>query len=157
MTCKSRTEQDGRDSKGRFTSGRSGNPRGKPKGATCKALKMAREAAETVALPLLIHAVQEEGDLKAAAVLVSVGLPKHKPMVEVGPVDFPTDATLTEKAEIVLQAVASGAISGDAGKLYMEMLSSVAAMKQTDELETRLAALEKKMEAVNGGTHSETA
>ena len=55
-----------------------------------------------------------------------------------------------------MQAVAGGSISGDAGKVYMDMLAAVASMKQTDELEARLAAIEKKLEAVNNGTTGET-
>lgn len=156
MTCKNRQEQDGRDGKGRFVSGRSGNARGRPKGATCNALKQAREAAEKYALPLIVEAVQS-GDVKAAIALFAYAMPKPKPMVEMGPVSFPEGATLTEKAEAVLQAVAGGSISGDAGKVYMDMLAAVASMKQTDELEARLAAIEKKLEAVNNGTTGEKA
>lgn len=156
MTCKNRQEQDGRDSKGRFVSGRSGNARGRPKGATCNALRQAREAAEEFALPLIVEAVRG-GDVKAAIALIAYGLPKHKPMIELGPVHFPEGSSLTEKAEAVLLAVADGSISGDAGKLYMEMLSAVASMKQTDELEARLCAIEKKLEAMNNGANSETA
>ena len=155
MTSKSRTEQEGRDSKGRFVPGRSGNARGRPKGASCAALRQAREAAEKYALPLMVEAVQG-GDLKAAIALVAYGLPKPKPMVDMGQVAFPAGATLTEKAELILQAVACGEISGDAGKLYMDMLAGLASMKQTDELEARLAAIEKKLEAVNNGTTGET-
>lgn len=156
MTCKSREKQEGRDSRGRFVSGQSGNASGRPKGATCNALRQAREAAEKYALPLIVEAVQG-GDIKAAIALIAYGLPKHKPMVEVGPVEFCEGATLTEKAETVLQAVSSGAISGDAGKLYMEMLAAVASMKQTDELEARLCAIEKKLEAASNGANNEKA
>lgn len=155
MTSKSRPEQEVRDSKGRFVAGRSGNAKGRPKGASCKALQQAREAAEKYALPLIVEAVQG-GDLKAAIALVAYGLPKPKPMVEMGQVFFPAGASLTEKADLILQAVADGLISGDAGKIYMDMLSAAASMKQTDELEARLAAIEKKLEAVNNGTTCET-
>lgn len=143
-----------RDSRGRFLPGnRLG--KGRPKGATCNALRQAREAAEQYALPLLIQAVKD-GDIKAATALVAYGLPKHKPMVEVGPVDFREGATLTEKAEAVLQAVADGSISGDAGKLYMDMLAAVASMKQADEIEERMRELENRMEALSNGTDNST-
>lgn len=150
MTSKSTPEQAARDKRGRFIKGSSGNVKGRPKGATCRALRQAREAAELYALPVLIEAVKA-GDLKAATALVAYGLPRQKPMVEVGPVDFPDNATLTQKAEAVLEAVSSGAISGDAGKLYMEMLAAVASMKQADELEERVRALENQMEGANHG------
>ena len=150
MTDKSTPEQAERDKRGRFVKGSSGNPKGRGKGATCRALRQAREAAELYALPVLIEAVKA-GDLKAATALVAYGLPRQKPMVEVGPVDFPDNATLTQKAEAVLEAVSSGAISGDAGKLYMEMLAAVASMKQADELEERVRALENQMEGANHG------
>ena len=145
-----------RDARGRFLPGnRLG--KGRPKGATCNALRQAREAAEQYALPILIQAVKD-GDIKAATALVAYGLPKHKPMVEVGPVDFPEGATLTGKAEAVLQAVADGSISGDAGKLYMDMLAAVASMKQVDELEARVTAIEQQIqEGGEGGQNHETA
>jgi hypothetical protein len=71
-------------------------------------------------------------------------------------VDFPDDSTLTEKAEAVLGAVSSGAISGDAGKLYMEMLAAVASMRQADELEARVQALESRLQEAGNGTTHET-
>lgn len=150
MTDKSTPMQAERDKRGRFIKGSSGNPKGRGKGATCRALRQAREAAELYALPVLIEAVKA-GDLKAATALVAYGLPRQKPMVEVGPVDFPDDATLTQKAETILRAVACGDISGDAGKLYMEMLSAVASMKQADELEARVQALESRLEGADHG------
>ena len=157
MTSKSTSEQAARDAKGRFLKGSSGNAKGRTKGATCRALRIAREAAEQYALPLLIEAVKS-GDLKAATALVAYGLPKHKPMTEVGPVEFPDGATLTQKAEAILQAVSSGEISGDAGKLYMDMLAAVASMKQVDELEARVAAIELQMkEGGDNGENHETA
>jgi hypothetical protein len=155
MPSKSTKEQAARDAKGRFLPGRSGNAGGRPKGATCNALRQAREAAEKYALPLVVEAVQN-GDIKAAIALIAYGLPKHKPMVEVGPVDFREGATLTEKAEAVLMAVGSGAISGDAGKLYMDMLAAVASMKQADEIEERMRELETRMEALSNGTDNAT-
>ena len=155
MPSKNTQEQAARDAKGRFLPGRSGNAGGRPKGATCNSLRQAREAAEKYALPLLIQAVKD-GDIKAATALVAYGLPKHKPGVEMGPVDFPDNATLTQKAETVLHAVANGEISGDAGKLYMEMLAAVASMKQADEIEERMAELENRMEALSNGTTQET-
>jgi len=155
MTDKSPKEPGDRDARGRFLPGNRINPGGRPKGATCHALRQAREAAEKYALPLVVEAVQN-GDIKAAIALIAYGLPKHKPMVEVGPVHFPEGASLTEKAEAVLQAVAGGSISGDAGKVYMDMLAAVASMKQADELEARLSAVENRMEALDNGTTHET-
>ncbi|WP_446425386.1 hypothetical protein [Mailhella sp.] len=152
MPDKKLRETADRDAKGRFLPGNRLST-GRPKGATCHALRQAREAAEKYALPLLIQAVQE-GDIKAATALVAYGLPKHKPMVEVGPVTFREGATLTEKAEAVLQSVADGTISGDAGKVYMDMLSAVATMKQADELEARVAILEHQL--AGGGNNGAT-
>lgn len=154
MTSKSRTEQEmtneTRDSKGRFVSGRSGNPRGRKQGATCRALKVAREAAEKIALPMLIEAAKG-GDMDAARVLVAYGLPKQKPQIETGTIDFPDGATMTEKAIAVFDAVASGAISGEAGKVYLDLLGGVASLQQADELERRIANLERIINEQSNG------
>lgn len=155
MTSKNTQEQAARDAKGRFLPGCRANPKGRPKGATCNALRQAREAAEKYALPLIVEAVQG-GDLKAAIALFAYAMPKPKPMVEMGAVNFPEGATLTEKAECVLQAVADGSISGDAGKVYLDMLAAVASMKQADELEARVQALESRLEEAENGTTHET-
>lgn len=78
-SSKNTPQQAARDAKGRFLKGTSGNPAGRQPGATCRALRLARDAAEEVALPALIEAARS-GDLDACKTLIAYGLPRQRPV-----------------------------------------------------------------------------
>ena len=137
---KSSPDMAKRDSRGRFVKGSIGNPKGRPVGATCRALRLAREAAERVALPRLIEAA-ESGDMDACKVLVSYGLPRQKPVEFPEPVNL-TDGSIGEQARAVLAEVAGGRLSIEAGARLLEALKAQSQIMMTSELEARIAALE---------------
>jgi uncharacterized protein YjbK len=56
--------------------------------------------------------------------------------------DFDAKATATEQAEAVLQGIADGLVSADVGKQIIEAIGSLSSIRQIDELEERLSALE---------------
>lgn len=118
-----------RDDKGHFMPGVSGNPSGRPRGASCKALRMAREWAETTGIKLLIEQA-EAGNVDAAKALVNFGLPRLKPVdmplegLEGLPV--PNDkADLGDAAEFVARAVADGTLSVSDATRLMELLERI--------------------------------
>lgn len=60
------------------------------------------------------------------------------------PVQFALDpsAPLTEQAQAVIKAVADGKVDPDTGKLLIDSIGALASIKNTDEYEQRLKALE---------------
>ena len=139
-TSKSSPDMAKRDSRGRFVKGSIGNPKGRPVGATCRALRMARDAAEKVALPMLIQAA-EVGDLEACKTLIAYGLPRQKPVEVPEPVNIP-DGSAGEQARAVLGEVAEGRLSIEAGARLLDALKARTQIEMTTDFENRLAALE---------------
>lgn len=142
---KSSPQQATRDARGRFQRGASGNPAGRPAGASCRAIVMARSWAEETGLPLLMAAA-EAGDMDAARILVQVGLPRQKPVSLPEELPLPAGGKLTEQGRTVLEAAARGEISPDAAAAHMGLLRSLAELRQTEDLEARIAALEGMLE-----------
>ena len=68
-----------RGADGRFLKGMSGNPSGRPRGATNAALKLVRAWTLAKGLPMLIE-LAEAGNLDAIKILVQTGLPRQKPV-----------------------------------------------------------------------------
>lgn len=68
----------GRDSGGRFAPGCHGGP-GRPKGSSNSLLVQARQWVEARGLPMMIEAA-EGGDMDAARLLVTLAMPKVKPV-----------------------------------------------------------------------------
>ena len=133
------TEQQApkRDSKGRWKPGQSGNPTGPKPGARCRALLMAREWAEEKGLPLLMEQA-EAGDGDALRALVALGIPRQKP------VSIPV--ALPGGPDGVLAALEAGAISPDEAKAVMAVHLDRVRIKEIEELEQRLAALERAVQ-----------
>ena len=139
---KSTAEQAGRDARGRFRAGRSGNPAGRPPGASCRAVRMAREWAETKGLPLLMKAA-EEGDMDATRLLVTLAVPRQKPVSLPEPVpSFPADKNLLEQGKAIMAAVTKGTMRLDTARGCMELLGVLARLDENLNLAERLEALE---------------
>ena len=128
--------------KGRFKPGQSGNPNGRPKGAS----EVARlRAAIAEHLPEIIAAQVEkakEGDGMAARLLLERVLPAVKAVEETVNLDLPPEASLTEQGEAIMRAVADGTISPGQGAALLSGLGNVAKLKEIDELTARIEALE---------------
>lgn len=114
MTSKNQAEQDTRDDKGRFLPGVSGNAAGRPAGASSRLLSMARAAAEEI-FPLVAEQARA-GDMDAARLVLSFGVPRAKPLNP--PLDCLADLPLPERpkdlgrtAAFLLEQVAAGKLS----------------------------------------------
>ena len=122
MTSKNQAEQATRDGAGRFRPGVSGNPSGRPAGASSRLLSMARQWVESKGLPLMIQAA-EAGDADALKCLVTLGMPRQKPVAAglEGLDGLPIPTTEQDMPKVigfVLERVASGVLSiGDAAAL----------------------------------------
>ena len=144
--CKSTQHQVSRDGSGRFLPGKSGNLSGRPKGSTCHALRMAREAAEEVALPVLIEAAKG-GDMEACKVLVSYGLPRQKPVHLPSPVELPETDDLSELAKAVFCLLKEGRIGVDVAGELVGMLGTAARVEEVTELREQVETLKRLLNA----------
>ena len=136
-SCHGTEQQEARDAKGRWKPGQSGNPAGPKPGASCRALLMAREWAEKKGLPLLMEQA-EAGDGDALRALIALGIPRQKP------VSLPV--ALPGGPDGVLAALEAGTIAPDEAKVVMDVHLGRAKIREVEELEQRLAALERAVQ-----------
>lgn len=128
-----------------FKKGKSGNPTGKPIGAKSRLTKL-REGL-TKDLPGLLDKVKSAalaGDMTAAKMLLDRTLPPVR--AESAPVHIPELAegkTLSEKAQAIINAVANGVLAPSIASELLSALGAVCKIIETDDLENRIAALEK--------------
>lgn len=130
---KNQAEQATRDDKGRFRPGVSGNPSGRPAGASNRLLSMARTAAEEI-FPLVVEQART-GDMDAARLVLSIGIPKAKPVAV--PLEGLTDMPLPEVrrdmgalAGYLLEAVAAGRIALDDAERLLALAKRAVDLKQ---------------------------
>ena len=144
LACKNTQEEAVRNTKGQFMPGQSGNPSGRPTGATCHALRLAREAAEQVALPLLIEAAKG-GDMDACKTLLAYGLPRQKPVSIPAPVPIEGE-TLAERMKTLLALVAAGEVASDVAGDVAGVIATAARVEETEELRSEVAGLKRVLE-----------
>jgi hypothetical protein len=123
--------------------GQSGNPKGRPVGSRNKknliALEFDKEASG-IARKVIEAAL--EGDMQAASLVLQRLSPPLRSRAEKVTFEFDAGASLTQQAQQILAAVAEGEIDPDTGKLLIDAISAFGGLKQVDDLETRLQALE---------------
>jgi len=83
-----------------------------------------------------------EGDTGAAGLILSRVLPALRSQSERVNFEFDASAPVARQVEQVLAAIASGAVAPDVGKQIIEAIGALSAIRATEELEARLAALE---------------
>lgn len=126
--------------------GQSGNPAGRPKG-TINASTRLRRLIDVEPILKSLQTAAEKGDTQAARTLLERALPVYR--VTAQPVELPglqDAATLTDKAQAVLAAVADGTLAPDLGASLVAAVGQIAKVAELDELARRVAALEGKHE-----------
>lgn len=129
----------------KYEKGQSGNPSGRPKGALCVRTKILRDA--TVPTLEAVAAKAKEGDLQAAALILDRTVPRLKqasPLVEIT-ASLPPDATLTQRAELVVDAVLTGRLDPVIGSQLITAIGACARVTEVDELKQRLDALAERI------------
>jgi hypothetical protein len=140
---------EGRDTKGPFLNGRSGNPRGRPRNIPDKRMRLNRALmADGDKLLEVTKAAAMGGCMTAMSLLLPRIMPVLRP--EGTHVLFELNATLptSRQIESVVQAMADGLITVDQAKQIAEMIRTMAearAAEGSGENADRLTALFREM------------
>jgi hypothetical protein len=138
-------EQDGRDGRGRFVSGRSGNPAGRPKGCRDHVNRAARDllASEGEALTRKAIELALEGDPAALRLcLQRVIAPCRERAVEFAMPTIRSAADLAAAMAAVAGAAAQGVVTPREAMQLGRLAEAYVRAVETTELERRLTALE---------------
>lgn len=123
--------------------GQSGNPKGRPKGSKNRKTVVVQEfEKEGSRIARVVIDAALEGDMTAANMVLQRLSPPLRSRSEKVTFELDADKPLSEQAQQILSAVATGDIDPDTGKLLIDAIGAFAGIKQVDDLEARLAALE---------------
>jgi len=119
------------------------NPKGRPRGIIDKRQKISRAMLdEANEITRIVVAKAKDGDLQAASLVLSRVLPALSTQTEKVQFDLDPTAPLAAQVEQVLLAISTGEVSPDIGKQIIETISALGAIRQMDDIEQRIAALE---------------
>lgn len=127
---------------GRWQTGESGNPQGRKPG-TGKIAQLRESIAHQI--PEIIDQLiikAKEGDVQAARLLLERVIPQVKPSEQAVQINLPEKADLTTQGKYILKAVADGTLMPGQGSALLASLGALAKIKEMDEIEKRLTALE---------------
>ena len=125
--------------------GQSGNPRGRPAGSRNRKNVIADEfAKDGSAVARVVMDAALQGDIQAANMVLQRLSPPLRARAEKVTFELTPDAPLTTQAQQIMTAVAEGSIDPETGQLLINCITAFAGLKQVDELEARLIALEEK-------------
>lgn len=138
-------EKSGEKQDGRFKPGQSGNPAGKPKGATNLVTRAVADLLEGSHEKLTQAAIDKalEGDTAA----LRLCLDRIAPAKKDGPIsiDLPKVETIqdaVEASQAVLESVSSGEITPDEAGRVMALLATHKQLVESGSIEERIKALE---------------
>jgi len=119
------------------------NPKGRPKGIVDKRMKVSRALEDDApAIARVVIDAALEGDLQACSLVLSRVAPALRSESRTVAFDFDPAAPVSAQVEQVLAAIASGAVPADVGKQIIDAIGTLSAVRASEELEARLAALE---------------
>ena len=125
--------------------GVSGNPAGRPKGSKDKKTLVVQEfEKEGSAIARVVIDKALAGDISAANLALQRISPPLKTRAEKVKFELDSKAPLTDQARQILAAVALGEVDPDTGQVLINCISAFAGLRQVDDLEARLRALEGK-------------
>ena len=125
-----------------FQPGKSGNPKGRPKGIPNPQARLRQAIADDI--PQILGVLREralDGDVQATALLISRCLPPLRPESAAQTIEV-NGESLGERSEGVVAAAIAGQIAPDAATGLMSILTAQAKILETVVLERRIAALE---------------
>ena len=128
--------------RGKWGVGESGNPHGRPPGVG-EVTKLRNAIAEHI--PEIIAQLvgkAKAGDAQAARLLLERALPSLKPIEQPVALSLPSGEGITAQGVAIVQNVASGMLAPGQGAALLTGLGTLARIKEVDELERRITALE---------------
>jgi hypothetical protein len=130
----------------KFKKGKSGNPRGKPKGAKNKNTLAAEELLDGDAQAITRKAIEKakDGDIAAIRLCLERILPavKSRPIsIELPKVETISDVVVAQGA--VIAAMANGELRPDDAAAVMTMFAAIRTSLEVGEIEKRIQELEK--------------
>jgi hypothetical protein len=131
----------------KFTPGKSGNPRGRPKNKTAPLIL---RKAISEAMPEIIQGLidaAKQGDVGAATVLLNRCVPALKS--EAQAINLAVKETLPEQGNEIIKATMGGEIPPDVGAGLITALSNQGKLVELQELAERLSRIERKLELQN--------
>ena len=128
----------------KFKPGRSGNPAGRPKGTKDRRTEL-RALIKPHAPDLIAKALElaKGGDVQALRLLLERAVPPIKATSEAVAFEVPGDGNLADTGRAVMRAIASGTLPPDTGRQLIDALAALGRVVEIEELERRIAALEK--------------
>lgn len=135
-----------RDKKGRWQSGFSGNPQGRPVSNPARRLLM--ENSEDLVNKAIERAL--EGDTAAINTCLARIIPQYRPAQEPIKLDIDSDADLVAIGRQVVSAAAAGGCPPDVAASLLQGLGTLARITEIEELKERLEALERTLKQRRG-------
>jgi len=131
----------------RFQKGQCANPSGRPKGIKDKRCQL-RNLLKPHAPALIAKAVDMglKGHEGALRMCLDNLLPRLKPTSEPQQVNIDLSGSPVEQSKAILQAVSSGEVSIDDATQLLSGIASSMKIKEAEELEIRISALELQQE-----------
>lgn len=140
------TDEPKKKRPGRWKTGESGNPKGRPAGVgEVSKLRASIAARVPDILNRLINQALE-GDTGAARLLLERAIAPLKASEQTQALALP-DGTLTQQGRAVLACVASGELAPGQGAQLLTAISALARVTEIDELTDRITKLEEKQNA----------
>ena len=126
-----------------FTTGKSGNPSGRPKGIQDKRTAL-RDLLTPHAPDLVAKAVElaMQGDTTALRMCIDRLIPPLKPQATQTQLD--ASGTLSERGEAILKAIAAGELDPSTASSLIGALATQAKLLEVTAIEERLTALEER-------------
>ena len=152
-------DSDGRDERGRFTSGNSGGPGGARRRA-CEFRRAAEEAVSTEHIQAMVRKAMSmalQGDLAAMRFVSErvMGKPAEAPnLPEPLAIDVPQLRTIrdcTHAIERVIAGICKGTLDRDSARLLTTAIEARMKSIELNELEERLSRVEQAAEHAGGG------
>lgn len=122
---------------------RSPNPKGRPPGIVDRRTRVTQALADDApAIARVVIDAALEGDMQAAALVLSRVAPKLRSQGQTVSFAFDPAAPIARQVEQVLAAVAGGEVPPDVGKQIIESIGALSQVRVVEELEQRIVDLE---------------
>ncbi len=138
-----RQKSDDRGPGGRFAPGNPGGP-GRPPGRGLVAEMRATLATDLDKIIDTLRTQALAGDAQAIRIILDRVLPALRPVELPTTLVLPTDGTLTDQGRAVVAAAGAGVLAPSQAAQLLAGLGTLAKLIETDELASRVAALESK-------------